>query len=106
MSNVKCVLANEALRSQAIGAAYQNLGTPFVNPSRIYKIANETNGAITISFDGGTTDHEHLAANAFLLIDATSNRVDTSELCRPVGTQVAVKGAGAGTVYLSTYYAA
>lgn len=105
MTNVQSKLAFEALRSQAIAAGYANLGTPFAHPIRLFKIANETTGAITISFDGGTTDHEHLAANSFLLVDCTSNRVAESELCAATGVQVSVKGAGAGTVYLSAYYA-
>jgi hypothetical protein len=105
MPAVQNKLAFEALASVAIAAGYSNLGSAFTNQIRILKIANETTGAITVSFDGGTTDHEHMAANSFLLLDASSNRVWDCELAFPNGTQVAVKGAGAGSVYLSRYYA-
>lgn len=106
MPDYRSRLLNETLRSVAIAATYSNLSTPLVNPSRIMKIENETNGAITISFDGGVTDHERIPANGFVLIDATSNAVAESNLARAAGTQISVKGAGAGSVYLSTYYAA
>lgn len=105
MSNLKGVLAFEALRSVAVAAAYTNLGTPLVHPIRILKINNESTAAITVSFDGGTTDHEHIPANSFVLIDICSNRVDSAELVISANTQVAVKGAGAGTIFMSTYYA-
>lgn len=106
MSDYRSRLLNEALRSVAIAATYSNLGTALVNPSRIMKIENESSAAITISFDGGVTDHERLPTTGFLLIDATSNAVSESNLARSAGTQISVKGAGAGSVYLSTYYAA
>jgi hypothetical protein len=105
MPAVKSILAFEALRSVAIAAGYSNLGTPLANPIRLFKISNDTTGAITISYDGGVTDHDHLPANSFLLIDISSNRVWDCEFSLKVGTQISVKGAGAGTVYLSTYYA-
>lgn len=105
MPDIKNKLTYEPLASVAIAAGYTNLGTVFTHRIRLLKIANETTGAITVSFDGGTTDHEHMAANSFLLLDISSNRVWDCEFAFPHGTQVAVKGAGAGTVYLSRYYA-
>lgn len=105
MPAVQSRLAFEALRSVAIAAGYSNLGTPLVNPIRIFKITNNSTADVTVSYDGGTTDHEFIPANSFVLIDITSNKVWDCQFCLAVGTQVAVKGVGAGTVYLSTYYA-
>jgi len=98
-------LAFEELRSVAIAAPYTALGSPLEHQVRIFKIVNDTTAGVIVSYDGGTTDHEYLPAGSFVLIDISSNRVDTSKLVLAVGTQVSVKGAGAGTVYMSTYYA-
>lgn len=106
MAQIKLKLAFEALRSVAIAAAYTNLGVPMAHPIRIFKIVNDTTGGVTVSYDGGTTDHEYLPAGSFVLIDCTANRVWDAEFVMAEATQVAVKGAGAGTVYMSTYYAA
>jgi hypothetical protein len=106
MPDYRSRLLNEALRTVAIAATYTNLGVPLVYPSRIMKIENESNAAITVSFDGGVTDHERIPATSFVLIDATSNAVAESNLARAAGTQISVKGAGTGNIYLSTYYAA
>jgi len=106
MPAVQSRLSFETLRSQASPfVAYTNLGTPMANPIRIFKISNESDAAITVSYDGGTTDHEHIPANSFVLIDITSNKVWDCQFCLSVGVQVAIKGTGSGTVYMSTYYA-
>lgn len=105
MPAVQSRLSFEALRSVSIAAGYSNLGTPLENPIRIFKITNNSTADVTVSYDGGTTDHEFVPANSFLLIDITSNKVWDCQFCLPVGTQVAVKGVGAGSVYLSTYFA-
>ena len=109
MPEIQCKLAYEALRSidsSTFNGAYQNLGTAFVNPIRIFKITNNSTVDVTVSYDGGTTDHEYVPAGSFLLIDISSNRVWDAKLVAKVDTQVSVKGsAGSGSVYLSTYYA-
>lgn len=91
--------------SATFTGSYQALGTPLVNPSVILKIYNGATVAITISWDG-STDHEYLPTGAFLLFDVSAN----SELSKirniAAKTQFYVKGsAGAGLVYLSSYYA-
>ncbi len=109
MADFKLRLANEALRSidsSTFNGAYQNLGTAFQNPTRIFKITNDSTVGITVSFDGGSQDDEYIPAGGFLLIDVSANKICNRILVAPAGTQVAVKGsAGTGTVYLSTYYA-
>ena len=102
-------LAFEELRSvnsNTFDGTYKNLGTPIANQIRIFKITNDSTVAITVSYDGGTTDHEYLPAGGFLLIDITSNKQWDYYLAMRIATQFSVKGsAGTGSVYLSTYYA-
>lgn len=77
------------------------------NPIRIFKLTSTSTTDVTVSYDGGTTDHEYLPAGSFLLIDVTSDRAAECEFALGKGVQVSIKGtAGTGTIYLSTYYAA
>jgi len=110
MPAVKSKLAFEALRSRAASTftgSYQTLGAVMANPIRIFKITSTCSVDVTVSFDGGTTDHEIIPAGGFLLMDVTSDRVWDCEFALAKGVQVSVKAAaGTGTIYLSTYYAA
>lgn len=109
MSSIQTRLAFEALRSVAASSfdgTYKTLGAVMAHPIRIFKITNNSNVDVTVSFDGGTTDHEYVPAGSFLLLDVSSDRVAQCEFVLAKGTQVSVKGsAGTGSVYLSTYYA-
>jgi len=105
-------LAFEALRhveASAFTGAYQNLGAVTAHPIRIFKITNNTAKDVTVSFDGGTTDHEYVPAGSFVLIDATANRSWDCAFALGANVQVAIKSATAsgvaGTfVYMSCYY--
>lgn len=109
MSEVKLRLGFEALRSidsAIFDSTYQNLGSALGEQIRIFKITNNSTVDVTVSYDGGTTDHEYVPASSFVLIDVCANNVESAKLIVPEGTQVAVKGsAGTGSVYLSAYYA-
>lgn len=109
MPEIKSRLAFEELRSvnsNTFDGTYKVVGPPMENPIRLFKITNDSTVGVTVSFDGGTTDHEYLPAGSFLLIDITSNRVWDCLFALAVATQISVKGAaGTGLVYLSTYYA-
>ena len=105
MPEIKTRFAIEPLRSVAIAAAYVNLGTPLAHTARMFKIVNTSTGDATVSYDGGTTDHDIVPAGSFVLLDLTSNTTYDAELVMAKGTQVAVKGGGAGTVFLSIYFA-
>lgn len=108
MAGLDIRLKPEALRSintATFTGAYLPVGTPLANASRIVKFTNNSNRDITISWDG-IVDVEFVPMGSFLLIDVASNRQFTAELCIPEGTQFYAKGsAGAGSLYISTYYA-
>jgi len=109
MSALDIRLAAEALRSRAastFNGSYQTLGAVLAHPIRLFKITNDTNVGVTISYNGGTTDHEYLPAGAFILIDITANKVRQNQFSLEKGTQISVKASvGTGSIYLSTYYA-
>lgn len=100
----------EPLRSIAfgsIGAAYTAIGTPLAHPSHIIHIQNTTDQGMLISYDG-STDHEFVGADGFILLDISTNRTRSEGFFFPVGMSVYVKEAGAapsiGTVYVSSYF--
>lgn len=102
----------EALRSLAFGsivAGYASVGSVLANPARIVICQNLTDAGVTISFDGGVTDHLVLAANASVVLDLASDSVAMSPLQLPQGTQISVKRtSGApttGAFYVSIVYA-
>jgi hypothetical protein len=67
----------EPVRSLAFGSisgTYAAVGTPLANPARIIMFQNFTNGDAMISFDG-VNDHLPVAANGFVLLDVTANKV-------------------------------
>lgn len=109
MPAVKSKLAFEALRSRtsaSLTGSYQTLGAVMAHPIRIFKLTSTSTTDVTVSYDGGTTDHEYLPAGSFLLVDVTSDRVWDCEFALAEGVQVSIKGtAGTGSIYLSTYYA-
>jgi hypothetical protein len=102
----------EELRSLAFGsvaAGYTALGGPMDNPVVNYKISNLTDANILVSFDG-STDHDIVAANGFVLYDIASNKGKGDVLALTKGAQVYVKRESAaptsGNVYLTVFYTA
>lgn len=93
-----------SINSASFTGSYQLLGTTLPNACRIIKLTNNSNVAVTISWDG-VTDHEILPAGSFVLLDASANK-ENSGICEiSQGTQFLVKGsAGTGSVYLSSYF--
>ena len=108
MPAVQNKLAFEALRSVTapFSGAYQNLSPVIGHPIRVFKLTSTATVDVTVSYNGGTTDHEYLPAGSFLLVDVTSDRAWDCEFALAAGVQVAVKGTGGtGSIFLSTYYA-
>lgn len=98
------VVRVDGLRSLAAGSisgTYATVGTAFTHPMRLLKLINNTNGDLTISFDG-VNDNDFVPAGGFTLYDLTTNKVqpDTTFVFQN-GTQVFVKGTPAtGTFYV------
>lgn len=72
----------------------------------LVRIINESNVGVTISYDGGTTDHDYVIAGTTAQLDFQSN---SSPGNYPAGlTQglvISATGeAGMGDVYLAAYY--
>ena len=78
-------------------APFVKLGVPLSQPVRILKISNGTDQDVLISTDG-TTVHDFIAANGFVLYDAGTNRAEMgSTLQFAAGTQFWVAAATAPT---------
>jgi hypothetical protein len=95
-----------------VGAAYlpftdvSVVASPITNPSRVLIFVNESGNTVFISWDG-TNDHVVLLAGASFIFDEQSNSVSNSDYNTAARTQFYVRGtAGAGNVWLSTFYAA
>lgn len=83
---------------------YEVLGAVFAHPASIIKIVNNSTVLITVSIDG-TTDHDILPSNSFVLYDETTNSPHTENVYMQAGTQFYIKGAaGTGSVYLVVQY--
>lgn len=100
----------EPVRSLAFGSisgTYAAIGTAFANPIRIIFIQNLTDKSLMFSFDG-TNDHFPLVAEAFLLLDVTSNSSVSQGFFLAQGTKMYVKDLGSaatiGDVYVSVFY--
>ena len=108
MPQIKQRLYPEELQSvdaSTFAGSYVALGT-LVEPSRIMKITNNSTVDVTLSWDGGVTDHEYVPTGTFILLDCTSDAGSSGLLEIVAGTVFQVKGAaGTGNVYLSSYFA-
>ena len=92
----------------SITATYQPLGLPLSHRWREWKLTNNTNGDMLISFDG-TTDNIFLPAYSFTLFDITTNsdQQAAAGIVMSIGTQFLVKYSSAptsGSVYLEGAY--
>lgn len=98
----------DTLRSIAFGSisgSYANIGTSLDTQCTLFKIANNTDGDVIISTNGGVTDHIFVAAGSFSLYDIRSNRktIHQDNYVLPIGTQFAIKQVTApteGNVYV------
>ena len=79
------------------------LGFPF--PISIIRILNESNTAVTLSYDG-VTDHDFIpAATNTQIVLQTNAQPSSYSAVMPIGTIVYVKSAaGVGLIYIAGYY--
>jgi hypothetical protein len=95
-----------ALSTKSISGTYQAF-TALPQPCVILHITNGSNDVATISFDGGATDHEAIPASNQIYLNAQANSLPNAfNAAFAKGTSIAVKGPGAGTVYLAGFYQA
>jgi len=100
---------HEELRTLASGSmltTYVAVGTAMENALIKYRIVNETDANLTISFDG-VTDHDRIPANTAYIDDAALESGGSSRLAK--GTTIYVKydlGAGptTGDVFVTAIY--
>jgi hypothetical protein len=106
--NVNGRLAFEAERSLAFGSisgTYAKVGGALAHPIRILVLQNQTDVAVTFSFDG-TNDTITLQSKIAFTFDLTANKTSQNSLLLGQGTQIWVKGSpGSGSVYMSAFYA-
>lgn len=83
----------DAVREVAFGGisgTYATVGGVLTDHARIVRMANSTNVEVYISVDG-TNNNFRLAANSFVLIDFSTNKIRDDGLFVSVGTQFYVK---------------
>lgn len=88
-----------SVNSASFTGSYIAFGS-FTYPVRLLHIVNNSDQNITISFDGGTTDHLFITASSFLVYDFGTNRGNSAPALELPPTGMVVKGsAGTGLVY-------
>jgi hypothetical protein len=104
-NSVKPLLLSSIL-SSTVTAFYAPLnGTGFSQAPFFIRIVNNSNSAITISYDS-VNDHEFIPANSVFELPSQTNAQPNSLIALfPKHTIVYIKGvAGTGNIYLSGYY--
>lgn len=94
-------IARQSRNSSTFNNSYQTLGSAISSPAVICKIVNDSTIDIDVSTDG-STDHDFVPANGFVLYDLRTNHGVDQNFMFPKGTQFYIKGsaAGTGSVYL------
>lgn len=96
----------QSINSAGLAAGYTAANSITLSHNvSILRINNAASTAITISYDG-TADHEFLAANQVLQIEAQTNSLPNAFACNfKTGTIIYFKGtAGVGSIYVSGYF--
>lgn len=97
-----------SIASSAVTASYQAIdATGIEKACFLLIINNNSNQAITVSFDG-VTDNEYIPATTRVEFNVQNNAMPASWVALwPTGTKVYVKGtAGTGNIYVSGLYVA
>lgn len=92
----------------SITASYTAFGPPMPGHARIIRIANDSNEDVLISADG-VTDNLRVAANSFILLDFSANRIQDDGLFVAKGEQFYIKYVSApssGAVWIEVITAA
>lgn len=103
----------DSLRTLAFGGisgSYATVGSALTHNWRMFRITNNTNGDLFISFDG-TTNNLFVPASSFVLYDLSTNAPPISEtdnLVLGIGTQFYAKQSTApssGALWIEGIYA-
>lgn len=107
------IVRADSIRTLAFGGisgAYAVVGAALTHNWRMFKISNNTNGDLLISFNG-TTDNLFVPANSFVLYDLSTNSPPISQsdnFVLQIGTQFYAKQSTApttGAVWVEGLYA-
>lgn len=107
------IIRADSLRTLAFGGisgTYATVGAALAHTWRMFRVTNNTNGDLFISFDG-TTDNLFVPASSFVLYDLSTNAPPISEtdnLVLGIGTQFYAKQSTApssGSVWIEGLYA-
>ena len=95
-------LARVERNSSTFDNTFQTLGTSLTSPAILLKIINNSDTDIDVSLDAGTTEHDFVPADSFVLYDMRTNHGREFDFVFPTGTAFHIRGAAAGTgnVYL------
>jgi len=93
----------KSLAAASVVAGYTIVGSTFAHPVRILKVVNDTDGDVTISYDG-VNDQDFIPANGAFIYDYGSDKSGQAQnLEQPVGFGVYVKRNGAAPTVKSVY---
>jgi len=106
VKNILKPLELATTNSAAFDGTYKVLTTGLAHQCNILRITNGCKLPITVSFDGGITDHEWIWPETSLQLNAQTNSMPTNQVALIAkGTAISVKGAASvGLIYLSGYY--
>lgn len=106
INRVKALLLT-SIASSTVTSSYQPINpNGFEGAAFFFRIFNDTNETITISYDG-INDHEIMITDAIYETPTTQNNgLPSGKVALfPIGQKVYVKGTGGtGSVYLSGFY--
>lgn len=90
-----------SLDTSTLAGSYTAFGSGFTYPVRILHLVNNSDVNVTISFDGGTTDHIVVLAGSFVLYDFGTNKGESAPALElKAGSPMMINGsAGTGLVY-------
>jgi len=90
-----------SINTATLAGSYTAFGSGFTYPVRILHLVNNSNVNVTISFDGGATDHIVIPAGSFVLYDFGTNKGESSPALElKAGSPMMINGSvGTGLVY-------
>ena len=109
LSSFQCI-TRAVFNTASLTGTYAALnGTGFSNDIKVLKIYNGSNVGVTISYDGGVTDHDFFPAGSTQILDLQTNHADNASngsgtLYGRLGQILMGKGSiGVGNFYIIGY---